>query len=123
MTPFRWLSAMTAVVGLTGCAVFEAKEITYLRSAENRATQEEVKQRLGPPALTKTGPAAESILVYQVREQQPGGRYNAPGMWCDEYVLTFDGQAILRQWTHKSYFHGGELQPTFCVPDGADAKP
>ena len=123
MTPIRWLSVMTAVVGLTGCAVFEAKEITYLRSAENRATQEEVKQRLGPPTLTKAGPAGEPIWVYQVREQQPGGRYNAPGMWCDEYVLTFDGQAILRQWTHKSYFHGGELQPTFCVPDGADAKP
>ncbi len=123
MGSLRWVSVMTAVVGLTGCAVFEGKESTYLRSAHNRATQEEVKQRLGPPALTKTGPAGESILVYQVRAQQPGGRSYAPGMWCDEYVLTFDGQAILRQWTHKSYFHGGELQPTLCVPDGADAKP
>jgi len=123
MTSIRWLSASAMLVGLTGCAVFEAKEITYLRSAENRATQEEVTQRLGPPALTKAGPTGEPILVYQVRTQQPGGRYNAPGQWCDEYVLMFDGQAILRQWTHKSYLHGGELQPTFCVPGGADDKP
>jgi hypothetical protein len=114
---------MTLVLGLMGCAAFEAKEVTYLRSAENRATQEEVTQRLGPPVLTKTGSAGEPILVYQVRTQQPGGRYNAPGLWCDEYVLMFDGQGILRQWTHRSYFHGGEFQPTFCVPGGADAKP
>ncbi len=122
MTSIRWVSVVSVLVGLMGCAAFEAKEVTYLRSAENRATQEEVTQHLGAPALTKTSPAGESILVYQVKEQQPGGRYNAPGMWCDEYVLTFDSQAILRQWTHKSYFHGGELQPTYCVPGGADAK-
>jgi hypothetical protein len=38
-------------------------------------------------------------------------------MWCDEYVLMFDNESILREWTHRAYFHGGEAFPDFCVPD------
>jgi len=106
---------------LAACGVFDAKESTFLRSAQDRATQHEIEQRLGPPALTRSGHGGQSVWVYQVREQQPGNRMTASGMWCDEYVLTFDGQSILRQWTHRSYFHGGELMPAYCVPAGADS--
>lgn len=107
---------------LMGCAVFEGKETTYLRSAQDRATQNEVKQQLGPPALTKAEEGGKSRWVYQILYEQPGNRMTPPGTWCDEYVLTFDSQSILRQWTDRSYFHGGELMPTYCVSDSVDSK-
>jgi hypothetical protein len=121
MNTLRWVS-LIGVVGLMGCALFMAKETLYLRTAKDRATQEEVRQQLGPPVMTQSAPAGESVWVYQVRELQPGNRVTAPGMWCDEYVLTFDSQTILRQWTHRSYFHGGETVPKYCVPDGFSAR-
>ena len=105
-----------------GCAVFEAKEATYLRSAQDRATQEEIRQQLGPPAISASDREGQSVWVYQVRGQQPGNRMSPTGSWCDEYVLTFDGRRVLRRWTHRSYFHGGELMPTYCVPDGFEGK-
>src|SRR5215475_10657631 len=88
-----------------GCAGFIPKETRYLESAQDRATQEEVRQELGAPTLTLSNDKGEVLWVYHVREQQPGNRITAPGMWCDEYVLMFDQQAILRQWTHRSEFH------------------
>lgn len=111
-------SFLSLMVAIAGCTLVLPKETTYLRSAQDQATQEEIKGRLGPPVLTTSGERGESVWVYQVREQQPGNRMTPPGMWCDEYVLSFDSQAILRGWTHRSYFHGGEFMPTYCVPDG-----
>lgn len=118
MKLLRQLTWVGLVLTVSGCALFEAKETTFLRSAQDRATQEEVRQRLGPPQFTTSAQSGESVWVYQVRGQQPGNRFTAPGMWCDEYVLTFDSQAVLRRWMHRSYFHGGEFMPTYCVPDG-----
>lgn len=102
MRLFRQLLWVGLVLAVSGCTLFEGKETTFLRSAQDRATQEEVRQRLGPPQLATSTQSAESVWVYQVRQQQPGSRINAPGLWCDEYVLTFDSQAVLRRWTHRS---------------------
>ncbi len=66
--------------------------------------------------MATIGPEGDAVWVYQIREQDPGIRWTSTGLWCDEYVLTFDDRSILRRWTHKSQFHGGELMPTFCVP-------
>ncbi len=101
-----------------GCAWGEPAETAYLRTAQDRATQEEVRQQLGAPTLTAAMQTEESVWVYQIRTQQPGNRVTAPGTWCDEYVLTFDSRAILRRWNRRSYFHGGEYAPTYCVPGG-----
>lgn len=106
-----------------GCAMVEPKETAYLRTAQDRATQEEVRQRLGPPTLTAATQTGAARWIYQIRTQQPGNRTTAPGMWCDEYVLTFDDHAVLRRWTHQFYFHGGEYAPTYCVPGGYQATP
>lgn len=106
------------VLAVSGCTLFEGKETTFLRSAQDRATQEEVRQQLGPPQFTTSTQSSESVWVYQVQAQQSGSRITAPGLWCDEYILTFDSQAVLRRWTRRSYFHGGEFMPTYCVPDG-----
>jgi hypothetical protein len=114
----------TILVGLAllgaGCTVFVAKETLYLESAQDRATQEEVRQRLGVPKFTANASDGRPIWVYQVYYEDPGpaNKWGAAGTWCDEYVLTFDAQGILRSWTHKSEGHGGELMPTYCVTDG-----
>jgi hypothetical protein len=106
----------------TGCALFVPGETLYLQSAQDRATQEDVKQRLGPPALTAANESGEAVWVYRVRAEEPGNRWTSPGLWCDEYVLMFDRQAVLRRWTHRSEFHGGERMPTYCVTGGYPSK-
>lgn len=121
MSLLRWLGVASLLAA--GCMLFEAKEATYLRGAQDRATQEEVKARLGPPAAIKADPAGESSWVYQIRQEQSGSRMTAPGMWCDEYVLTFDEQGILRRWTHRSQFNGGDPMPSDCVSDEAKSAP
>lgn len=116
------VSLLWLVVLLAGCSSLVPRETRYLQSAQDNATQEDVRQQLGAPMLTASNEKGEVIWVYQVREQQSGSRWTAPGMWCDEYVLTFDEQTILRQWTHRSEFHGGELMPTYCVTGGFGSK-
>lgn len=101
-----------------GCALFVPKETRYLQSAQDRATQEEIQRQLGSPALTGSSEKGDVVWVYRVREEDPGSRWTSSGLWCDEYVLTFDRQAVLRRWTHRSQFHGGELMPTYCVSRG-----
>lgn len=119
----RWRRIFLALnLGLIGCALVESKESSYLRSAQDQSREEDVRQHLGPPAAIQKNRTGETQWVYQVREQQPGNRMTAPGMWCDEYTLIFDEQDVLRRWTHKSYFHGGEFMPTYCVPGGYGAE-
>lgn len=105
---------MTVLV--TSCSLLIPKETLYLRAAQNVATQEEVRERLGVPRSETSTPDGESQWVYEVREQEPGAQntWASAGSWCDEYVLTFDRQGILRDWTHTSYFHGGEMMPIRC---------
>ncbi|MBI5776119.1 MAG: hypothetical protein HY444_01910 [Nitrospirae bacterium] len=113
---------LSLLVLIQGCSLFIPKETLYLRSAQDRATQEEVRQRLGQPMLTSATQAGETVWVYEVRQEDPGSRWTSTGLWCDEYVLTFDNQSVLRRWTHKSQFHGGERMPTYCVRGGYQAK-
>ncbi|HEV8540329.1 MAG TPA: outer membrane protein assembly factor BamE [Nitrospiraceae bacterium] len=103
-----------------GCALFIPQETRYLQSAQDQATQEEVRQHLGTPALVTSTQGGEAVWVYEVYQKEPGSQQSwaAFGSWCDEYILTFDRQGILRNWTHKSEKHGGENLPTYCVTDG-----
>lgn len=81
-----------------------------------------MKRHLGEPTKVMSGAAGETLWVYQIREEQPGNRWTSIGMWCSEYVLTFDARAVLQKWTQAEYLHGGELQPDYCVPSGVDGK-
>lgn len=117
----RLLPFFGVMLVMAGCALFIPKETRYLEGARGRATQDEVRQQLGSPKFTETQ-AGGAIWVYQVHEHFSGARSLAPGAWCDEYVLTFDNRAVLQRWTHKSYFHGGEVMPTSCVPGGFGSK-
>lgn len=116
---FRILLLNLLVVA--GCSVFVPKETLYLRSAQDKATQEEVRQRLGPPTIVNSTQSDASVWVYQILTYDPGGRATATGTWCDEYVLTFDSQAVLRRWTHQSHFDGLSTA-TYCVPGGYQEK-
>lgn len=103
-----------------GCALLLDEQTLYLRSAQDRATQQEVRGRLGRPFWAGTPRAGETVWVYQIREPEQGGNnsWTITGFWCDEYVLTFDGDGVLRRWTHRSQKHRDERSQADCVSDG-----
>jgi hypothetical protein len=82
----------------------------------NQATQEQVRQQLGTPRLMGSTRKGESVWVYEVRDIEPMSQssWSTLGSWCDEYTLRFDNEGILRDWTHQSFVHGGELMPLSC---------
>jgi hypothetical protein len=116
MRPFRMLSSVYLAAVLCACSSLDTKETAWLRKAEGQATQEEIRRQWGEPATSRALETGEFLWIYEKREQQAGNRYAAPGMWCEEYALRFDNQKILRHWTHRSYFHGGEVMPQECIP-------
>lgn len=114
------IAYVLGIVLFSGCLLIP-RETRYLQSAQGHASQEEVIRQLGRPAAATVNPTGEAVWVYRVREQEAGNRWTSTGLWCDEYVLTFDADSILRRWTHESHFHGGELMPSYCVPGGFNA--
>ena len=105
---------MFCLVALPACTS-GTNDTAYLREAQDRVTQDEIRQRWGEPKKVGSEENGETVWVYEKREQQAGNRYTVPGTWCDEYILIFDRQEILRRWAHRSEFHGGELMPQECV--------
>ena len=76
----------------------------YLITATDRATQDEVRQKMGAPNLTKSLDGIESIWTYRYevsssflfrRGDMIGG---SP---CIEYVLDFDATHVLRYWVRQ----------------------
>ena len=118
MKTFPTTCFLCAAFLLTGCALFGDSKASFLKSAEGRATQQQIEQEWGPPVAMASGPTGESRWVYEVREEEPGSRWSSSGLWCDQYVLMFDRDRVLRGWTHRTHFHGGERMPAFCVPEG-----
>lgn len=120
MKSLRHMAFILLFLTEASCALFLSKETRFLRSAENRATQTEVQQQLGPPVGGLSTEEGESVLVYHIYDLEPGAQstWSATGSWCDEYVLIFDPQGILRHWTHRSQRHGGENMPMYCVANG-----
>jgi outer membrane protein assembly factor BamE (lipoprotein component of BamABCDE complex) len=114
----RLLSMVLLAGLLSGCGLFKSEQAKFLCTAKDHATQADVKHRLGEPMATTPGPEGQTVWIYQLRTPQAGSRINAAGTWCEEYVLTFDREHVLRSWTQKKQFHGGETQPQFCVPNG-----
>lgn len=117
MTTLTWSFGIAALsIGIAACSQFQNREATYLDSVKGRATQTEVRQELGAPKAVRTSEDGETQWIYELREQQSGNRYTSPGIWCEEYLLTFDDKAVLQKWKQLSHFHGGELMPTECIP-------
>ena len=112
-----WSISILAVSFLVAaCSHFQTKEAAYLDSVKGQGTQAEVRQALGNPQAVRKAEDGQTIWVYEHYEQQSGNRFTAPGQWCEQYLLTFDDKAIFQRWRQLSYFHGGELMPTECIP-------
>jgi hypothetical protein len=94
MTVLRRVACVGLVLATGRCVVLQTNESRYFQSAEGRATQAEIRQHLGPPWRTASTSAGEPQWVYEVREEEPGSRWTSNGLWCDEYVLTFDAQGV-----------------------------
>jgi hypothetical protein len=109
-----------AVWVATACSVIVPMD-TYLESRLDWATEKKIEDEMGNPVRKVTTSAGEALWVYQTRTVQAGDRPAAVGSWCDEYVLTFDPQGVLRRWTHEAQLYGGEVVPS-CDLGGAVAK-
>lgn len=114
-----------AILLTLGCSLFMSKESLYLRGATNQATQEQVRLKLGEPKTTKLTQAGDPVWVYEVRDIEPMSQssWSTLGSWCDEYTLRFDTAGVLRDWSHQSYVHGGELMPVSCNSSLGVKKP
>jgi len=112
-----WSIGVLAIpILVTACSHFQNTEAAYLNSVRGRATQAEVRQELGDPKAIRQVENGETVWVYELREQQAGNRYTTPGIWCEQYLVTFDDKAVLQKWRQVSHFHGGELMPQECIP-------
>jgi outer membrane protein assembly factor BamE (lipoprotein component of BamABCDE complex) len=112
-----WTITAIIVSALLGaCSHFQTREAAYLDSVKGRGTQTEVRTALGDPKAIRPSEGGESVWVYEVMEQQSGNRFTAPGIWCEQYLLTFDDKTVLQRWRQLSHFHGGELMPKECIP-------
>jgi hypothetical protein len=81
--------ATVAAFSLTACTPWR---IAYLRDSVNRATQDEITTRLGPPHATRALANGETVWRYQSYQGD---------LLCLEYILRFDQAGILRQWARQ----------------------
>ena len=117
MMKTNWGIGILAICSVAAaCSHFQTKEAAYLDSVKGRGTQTEVQQALGAPTTVRQADRGETVWVYEVMEQQSGNRFTAPGVWCEQYLLTFDDKEVLLYWRQLTHFHGGELMPTYCIP-------
>jgi hypothetical protein len=84
------------------CTAWRAE---YLAEHVQKATQEEIQQRLGHPTITRNLDGGGSEWVYHYF---PNPALNYPYMWhpfgdedCTEYVLTFDERKVLTYWNRQ----------------------
>lgn len=73
--------------------------VTYLEGAVNQATQDDVAKRLGPPHTTRDLNAGGSVWSYQYRSSHV--YEGTGGTSCTEYILAFDRDKILREWSRQ----------------------
>ena len=112
-----WTIGILAILAVLGaCSHFQTREAAYLDSVKGRGTQAEVRKELGEPKAIRPSDGGETVWVYELMEQQSGNRFTSPGIWCEQYLLTFDDQGVFQRWRQLSHFHGGELMPTICMP-------
>lgn len=72
----------------------------YLREAMGRANQDAVIMKLGPPMGERMLSNGDAVWVYRYTGASVG--QSGGGTWCQEYVLRFDPQKILREWNRQN---------------------
>jgi hypothetical protein len=101
-----------AVLFVLACS--PPKPVAYLQTAQDRATQQDVKAALGTPAVMKPMPDGGTEWIYRSWDHDGGSRVTASSAWCDEYRLVFDSAGMLRAWDHERTRHVGEMMPVSC---------
>src|SRR5581483_6834227 len=104
------------ILTIAGCAAITSWESRYLASAQDHATQADVRASLGAPQAVASNASGER-WTYDRYSLEPGAQstWSASGSQCDQYTLQFDSTGVLRQWDHRNYRHGGETMPRECV--------
>nr|MBI3613918.1 hypothetical protein [Nitrospirota bacterium] len=72
----------------------------FLSSATDRATQEDIRQRLGQPTVKTPLNGGGELWGYHMTYASYAG--GAGKTSCFEYRLTFDKQKVLRQWESRA---------------------
>lgn len=72
----------------------------FLTTATDQATQNDVKQRLGPPTSVMAGEDGGEVWSYHMTYASYAG--GAGKSNCIQYVLTFDKQKVLRKWDERA---------------------
>ncbi len=71
--------------------------IQHLDEDTGRATQDEIRKKLGPPLEERTLSTGESIWHYRIEKYSTVSRATL----CSIYDLTFDAQRVLQQWKNE----------------------
>ncbi len=123
-----WSVVVTLAMSLTGCG--GPWRDTYLKKGVGRLTQEDIRERLGPPHTAKT-PAlgGDSLWTYRfpLSEQDltswrssvlgdasnsltsmmgKGAETAKPTLYCYRYTLTFSEDKILKSWNRAECVPG-----------------
>jgi len=78
----------------TSCHRASTQRFEYLNTAVGNSSQDQVASALGPPGGSRPLSDGGQIWVYRYRGYHPYA-----GVSCTEYVLTFDAEKVLRNWT------------------------
>jgi hypothetical protein len=80
---------LAVAFSLTACAPWRME---YLRQAVDRATQDEITTKFGPPQAARELTTGETVWRYESYQGD---------LLCLEYILRFDQAKILRQWIRQ----------------------
>ena len=93
-------------LGILGWFLYLSSEHRYLWSARDRATEADVRLRLGEPSQITVDKKNNVRWTYETRTAVQEVTNNAwttiDSYRCDSYHLTFDDEHILRDWTSTS---------------------
>jgi hypothetical protein len=85
-----WVVTLGIALSLTACT---PGRMAYLREAVDRASQDEIARKLGPPQAARELTTGGTVWRYESYQGD---------LLCLEYILQFDQGGILRQWTRQS---------------------
>lgn len=87
------------VLGFAACSEIETG---YFQNRVNEATQDMVARRYGAPHQLEKRADGGSVWTYFDRGSATAGYAGtARSSYCRGYVLTFDGQEVLRDWKQR----------------------
>lgn len=111
----RLIMGAGLVLSLAGCLPWQWD---YLIEKNGRVTQEQIKNEFGDPYLVKDLDDQGTMWTYRYEKSgSPIGRRGdmIGGQPCIEYVLTFNSEKILANWTRQpcSAFR---IRPSLAIP-------